>query len=145
MSFSTRRDTYKGHPILEVLEDGQPWGEDKPYSSAHFRFGETIAKLMLTAEEPLRTFVYTDARRPNDEDEIIIEKPSIGIACRCVKETGFSRGETTINKPYIKLSGPGNSIGLGLRKAEALLDVWSDVELFILGDDPIDEAFDLPF
>jgi len=145
MSFSTREDTYKGNPVLEVLNDGKSWGDGSARASSHFRFGQTKARLILTAEEAIRTFVYTDAERPSDNEQMLINKPAIGVDCQCTKKTSFSISDSVINQPYLELLAGKTKFGIGLRKAEALLDVWSEVELFVLEDDLFDDALELPF
>ena len=127
--FSTKEDKYKGNPILEILVNGNPWGETYPWDG-HFRFGEINAKLILLFSDLIKEFVDTDSKRP--VFGTTISRPGQKYNCTCVTSPSFNRSNgRDVYLPFMKLISGEFSIGFGTTKAKALIAVWGDIERFV--------------
>ena len=125
--FSTRIAQYLGNPTLEILVDGKPWGDVYHYDE-HFRFGLHKAKLIFSFFDKIEEFVKLNGKRPHFDD------PQNGESsgCRCTYFPQFPRSnKRQIDQPYLKLECNQLTIGFGLAKAQALIEVRDRIEDFI--------------
>lgn len=120
---------YKGNPVIEILDDGEPFGADLP-TKEHFSFGVRKAQMVVAFMDEIARFARSDGAEPSITREIERDVRGVG-SCTCVKETEFEVHGDTIERPYLELSAGSRTIGFGVTKAEALLDVEEDLERFV--------------
>jgi hypothetical protein len=129
-AFSAREDEYKGHPVLEILADGQPWGSISPYDS-HFRFGVSRGAMILTARDLIVTFWSTGGDLPERERKLVVTSPELSCRCDCTTHASFVAHGQTIWQPYMKLVCRPWDIGFGVQKAGALVSLEMRIRAFV--------------
>ncbi len=130
--FTTAQRLFRGNPVLEVLVNGQSWGVTFPFDG-HFRFGVQKARLILVFTDLIEKFVETGGIRPSFNTPISRTdlKYNLNSPCICTTFPGFTRSEGQyINSPYMQLKSGVLAIGFGLKKAEALIEVWNNIKAF---------------
>jgi hypothetical protein len=125
--------SFKGNPTIEILREGQPWGEDH-VGPEHFSFGITKLRMLRAALPILETFVESRGSKPwPGEMQKATDLTGSGIVSVEVhKHDDFCRRDgAQIGQPYLKLINGKTSVGLGLKKCEAILDLWPRLEGFL--------------
>lgn len=133
MSFSIQQRSHEGHPTLEILVDGRPWGADK-FGAEHFVFGITKARMIRAAIPVIETFVESRGGKPwSGQVQRFTDLTGRDvISVEVVKHDDFEGvGGNQINQPYLQLTSGRTSLGLGLKKCEALLLLWRHVDDFL--------------
>jgi len=125
---SVMEHDFHGSPILEILIDGHAW--ESPFD-AHFRFGLTKARMILTVRDLIELFWMTDGTRPRHEEPTIVARADFNCVCTCVTHAFFEAYGRRVYERYIHLSSGDKHIGFGLRKAKALLDLESEIAGFV--------------
>lgn len=127
--YETKEPQYKGNPVIEILNDGELFGADLP-TMEHYSFGVRKARMIVAFMDDIARFASSGGGKPSIREEIERRVPGVG-PCTCVNETEFEVKGDTIDRPYLDLSAGRTSIGFGVTKAEALLDVEEDLERFV--------------
>lgn len=127
---SVLHSSYLGNPTLEILRNGQPWGEDR-FGPAHFSFGITKARMIRAAMPILERFVATQGGQPwSGRTQTVTDLTGSGVVSAEVEK--FDDFENAagnqISQPYLKLTSGETSIGLGVSKCEALVFVAEEIE-----------------
>ena len=133
MQYSVIQRTHMGNPVVEILSDGQPWGADR-LGPEHFSFGITKARMIRAALPaitqladslggnpwPGQTQLFTDLTRASV------------VAVEVTKRDDFQGvGGVQVNQPYLDLRSGQTSLGLGVRKCQAILDLWPRIDAFL--------------
>ena len=127
MSFSCRETVYCGSPVLEVLVDGDSW--HSRYDT-HFRFGLAKAHLIITACYFIELFYLTNGTSPKSNEPIGLVRSESGT-CICTKHDSFENSfGRRVNEKYLEIQSGDIRLGLGLKKAEALLSLQSEIAVF---------------
>ena len=135
MSYSTKRGVFPPNihnpsPVIEILIDRLPWGQP---GSAHFRFGNRICRMLLSCKPVLESFLKTEGANPEQHNQDIQGNEWLPVRITIEGHSKFEMepNGVEINRPYLKFScNEATTKGIGLRKAEGLLAVWSQLEAF---------------
>lgn len=135
MSHSVRISDLHGHPILEILNDGEPWGTNAR-GQRHFRFGVVKARMIRAALPIIEKFVATRGGEPWPKQVQHVKDAIQGnvVQVTITKHEEFEVGEENpVYQPYLELyCGERDAdLGIGLRKCQAILDVWPHIEEFL--------------
>jgi hypothetical protein len=131
--FSVVSGSFKGNPTIEILRDGQPWGEDN-VGPEHFSFGITKLRMIRAALPIVEKFVESRGGDPwPDQVHKVTDVTGSGIVSAEVhKHEDFSRRDgQQISLPYLRLVSGKTSLGVGLKKCEAILDLWPHLDGFL--------------
>ena len=129
--FSIKEETHRGNPVIEILVDGDIWKSQFGYDE-HFRFGLRKAKMLIAGMDTIEKFYNSGGKYPDPGEEIDISDENSGIYCKCTRFIGFEKGNDDIDRPYLKFVDKyKNKIGIGLNKANALLDLGDEIKQFI--------------
>ena len=129
--FSLKRDSFRGEPTVEVLIDGQAWGQTHTWD-AHFRFGLFKARMIMTYLDVIEEFGASHGRSPSCHRAIKRRMADSGLECTCTTLPSFVNSYGChVEEPYVKLQSR-RELGLGVEKANALVVLAEDVERFAL-------------
>ena len=128
--YSVKESTYRNKPVIEILVDGNTWGNVYEYDE-NFRFGLTKAKMIIAGMDTIEKFYNSDGRELPLENAIKIENEKYGIILFCTKFDEFKVYDKILEKPYLELVAEGVRLGIGLQKARALLDLEDEIKQFI--------------
>jgi hypothetical protein len=134
MTYSIRKgiDPNTARPVIEVLHDGQDWGEAHPHDE-HFRFGPFKAHMITAAKSVIQEFLESEGERPPRGQAVVATDetcyPSFSVTC--CNYNHFIRHGHHIDQPYLKLRLSRFNIGFGLSKAEALVVLMNQIEAFV--------------
>lgn len=128
-TFSIRELRWKGNAVVEILRDGQPFWQT--FEEA-FRFGCLKAKLILGSIGHIRTFSEAAAPAETFRTPFRQDFAQLSLSVQAQSFASFTRSAGQIvNEPYLKLScvpeRAGGSIGFGVTKAGALLEIEKDL------------------
>lgn len=126
--YSYQIDDFHGHPIFEVLLNGQPWSSAW---DAHFRFGLTKARMLLTIFDLVELFAITHGQRPRHNSPIIMGRAGLGCIVTCTTFPSFTAYGRFVDEPYIQLETGDTRWGVGLRKAHAVLALEEEIRNFV--------------
>jgi hypothetical protein len=130
---SVLHSSYLGNPTIEILRNGQPWGEDH-FGPVHFSFGITKARMIRAALPILEQFVTTQGGQPwSGRTQTATDLTCSGVVSAEVEK--FDDFENAagnqIGQPYLRLTSGETSIGLGVSKCQALVFVAEELERFL--------------
>ena len=131
--FSLIKGSYQGNPTLEILRDGQPWGEDN-VGSEHFSFGITKARMIRAALPIMERFVESLGGDPwSGQVQTVTDLTGSGVLSVDIqKHDDFENPiGNQIQQPYLKLASGKTSLGIGIKKCEALIHLWPQVDSFL--------------
>ncbi|MEA2016389.1 MAG: hypothetical protein U9O59_06790 [Actinomycetota bacterium] len=132
--YSFEENIYKGHPILRLLRDGESVLDEAGFIIGP-GFGIKKAKMIINTMAQIEIFFNSNGAKPPNDIEIYIDQGKYNIPCYCRKYINFKRGDTIIEKPYLKIWNNDKSIGFGLVKAEGLITLKNEIEDFIRKND----------
>lgn len=133
MQYSVLERSHMGNPVLEILGDGQPWGTDR-VGPEHFSFGIIKARMIRAAIPVITQFVDSLGGNPwPGQTQSVTDGTRSGvITVEVAKKDDFQRvGGGQVNQPYLELRSGKTSLGLGVRKCQAILDLWPRIDAFL--------------
>ena len=134
--YSLEETTYKDHPVLRLLKDGNPVLGD---NLKGLRFGIKKAKMIINAMAQIEIFFNSNGANPSMNTEIHINQGKYDMPCYCIKRINFQIRDIIINRAYLKIRSNNRSnnisIGFGLVKAEGLITLKDQIEDFIRKND----------
>jgi hypothetical protein len=119
---------------MELLRNGEAWGEDLPFGNPYFRFGKTKAQLILASWDVIEEYVGSVGAKPPlfQAQERYVPDTSF-VTAKVVKQGEFiNRAGVLVEKHYLQLSYDEKVWGFGLSKAQALLSFRDQIE-FLAG------------
>jgi hypothetical protein len=125
--------SFRGNPTIEILRDGQPWGDDN-IGTAHFSFGITKARMVRAAFGILENFVESAGGQPwPGQVQEATDATGAGILRVMVqKHDEFENAAgNQIHQPFLKLTAGDTSLGLGLTKCQALVFLAEEIDRFL--------------
>lgn len=126
--YGWRTVDYQGYPVFEVLVNGEPWSS--PFD-AHFRFGLIKSRMILTVLDLIELFWLTSGKWPRHGRTILIASPGLGCVCTCVIHPSFEAHGRDVHEPYLLMQSGDKTLGVGLRKADALLHLEAAIMSFV--------------
>lgn len=133
MSFSIQQGSHEGHPTFEILVNERPWGANR-FGAEHFVFGITKARMIRAAIPVMEKFVESRGGKPwpGQVKRFTDLTGRDVISVEVAKHDDFEGVVgNQVNQPYLQLSSGRVSLGLGLKKCEALLLLWRHVDEFL--------------
>jgi hypothetical protein len=133
MQYSVTQRTHMGNPVVEILVDGQPWGADR-LGPEHFSFGITKARMIRAALPVITQFADSLGGNPwPGQTQSFTDLTGAGVvAVDVTKRDDFEGiGGMQVNQPYLDLRCGQTSLGLGVRKCQAILDLWARIDAFL--------------
>ena len=115
---------------MELLRNGEAWGEDLPFGNPHFRFGKTKAQLVLASWDLIEEYVESIGVKPAlfEVHERFVPETNF-VTAKVVKQGEFTnRAGILVEKHYLQLSYGDKVWGFGLSKAQALLSYLKEIE-----------------
>jgi hypothetical protein len=115
---------------MELLRNGEAWGEDLPFGNPHFRFGKTKAQLILATWDVIGEYVGSVGAKPPlfQAQERYVPDTSF-VTAKVVKQGEFiNRAGILVEKHYLQLNYGEKVWGFGLSKAQALLSYRKEIE-----------------
>ena len=125
--------SFRGNPTIEILREGQPWGEDN-IGTAHFSFGITKARMVRAAFGILEKFVKSAGGQPwPGQVHEVTDVTGAGILHVMVqKHDDFENAAgNQIHQPFLKLMAGDTTLGLGLAKCQALVFLAEEIDSFL--------------
>jgi hypothetical protein len=111
-----------GNPVVEILSDGQPWGADR-LGPEHFSFGITKARMIRAALPVITQFADSLGGSPwPGQTQPFTDFTGAGVVAVDVVQ---------VNQPYLDLRSGQTSLGLGVRKCQAILDLWPRIDALL--------------
>jgi len=108
---------------IELLRNGEAWGEDLPFGNPHFRFGKVKAQVVLASWDVIEEYVGSIGTKPAlfEVQERYVPETSF-VTAKVVKQGEFTnRAGILVEKHYLQLNYGDKVWGFGLSKAQALL------------------------
>jgi hypothetical protein len=133
MQYSVTQRTHMGNPVVEILVDGQPWGADR-LGPEHFSFGLTKARMIRAALPVITQFADSLGGNPwPGQTKSFTDLTGAGIiAVDVTKHDEFAGvGGVQVNQPYLEIRSGQTSLGLGVRKCQAILDLCPRIDAFL--------------
>ena len=133
MQYSVIQRTHMGNPVVEILSDGQPWGADR-LGPAHFSFGITKARMIRASLPAITQLADSLGGNPwPGQTQSFTDLTRAGVvAVEVTKRDDFQGvGGVQVNQPYLDLRSGQTSLGLGVRKCQAILDLWPRIDAFL--------------
>jgi len=133
MQYSVIQRTHMGNPVVEILRDDQPWGTEH-LGPEHFSFGLTKARMIRAALPVITQFVDSLGGNPwPGQTQSFTDLTGAGVvAVNVTKRDDFKGvGGVQVNQPYLDLRCGQTSLGLGVRKCQAILDLWPRIDAFL--------------
>ena len=126
--FSCQPSTYRGQPILNILVDGKSWGEVFHYDE-DFRFGRRKAALILAAGKFIEAFASSRGLSPPLHETTTYSHRLYGRVT-VQRHASFTVYGRVVDEPYLHLSQDEVSIGLGLNKTKATIELLPQIRHF---------------
>lgn len=121
-TYSLRGTRWKGHPVVEILRDGQPFWN---HSEEDFRFGRLKAKLIVASITHIHTFLAAPEAALAFPEPLREVFPQLHLVIERQTFVSFPRGGQDVHEPYMKVSAVPHDrhkcIGFGITKAGALV------------------------
>jgi hypothetical protein len=133
MQYSVIQRIHMGNPVVEILSDGQPWGADR-LGPEYFSFGITKARMIRAALPVITQFADSLGGNPwPGQTQSFTDLTGAGVvAVDVAKRDDFEGvGGVQVNQPYLDLQSARTSLGLGVRKCQAILDLWPHIDGFL--------------
>ena len=115
---------------MELLRNGEAWGEDLPFGNPHFRFGKVKAQVILASWDVIEEYVATIGVKPAlfEVQERFVPDTNF-VTAKVVKQGEFiNRAGILVEKHYLQLNYGEKVWGFGLSKAQALLSYRAQIE-----------------
>lgn len=115
---------------IELLRNGEAWGEDLPFGNPHFRFGKVKAQVVLASWDVIEEYVGSIGAKPAlfEVHERYVPETSF-VTAKVVKQGEFTnRAGILVEKHYLQLNYGDKVWGFGLSKAQALLSYRAQID-----------------
>jgi hypothetical protein len=131
-TFSTEQHTSSNPSLLEIRKDGQDFWYDKPECKQKFRFGVVKAKVLISCLETLKEFVNHEGNISTCKIKKSYELDPYKISVTVYRSPNTHNQE---KGPYLQFRYNEKSIGIGLQKAEAVIELEDEIRAFIYQED----------
>jgi hypothetical protein len=130
--FSIEESLFKGYPVINILENGKPFYEDNDKKRIKdYSFGIKKSIVIISNIQLIKQFVESNGNNIESNIEFDFSNDKYCLSGTYIKYDDFLRSDgININKPYLQFMSSAN-IAFGLHKAQAFLELQSDIERFI--------------
>ena len=129
--FTIQRGWFKSRPTVEVFRNGEPFWEELLGVKEHFTFGRRKAVLLLSCLDTIRAFHDSDGAQPGPEKAITTQNIETRKEIKIQYFSGFKLHGNWVDRPYLKIVENKKTIGLGMMKARAILELEGQIMRFV--------------
>lgn len=107
---------------VELLRNGEAWGDELPFGNPHFRFGKAKAQVILAAWDIVEEYIGSMGSQPKlfDVQERYVPNTHF-VNVKVVRQGEFiNKAGVLVEKHYLQFNFGDQLWGFGLTKAQAL-------------------------